>query len=153
VGQLSSAVYIDGHKTGAVQEYAVRAARSQEVGSVDQQQVRYIQNQGLGNVTPRGLFESNLLWQLQEWQALGDQIILMMDANCNVLTGRLSRALTQESIGLREITKDNLGSLCPKTHASGSEQIDGIWVTSDITITAVKWLPFEELSGDHRSCI
>jgi hypothetical protein len=45
----------------------------------------------------------------------------MMDINCHVLTGRLSRALTQESIGLREITKDHLGSLCPNTHASGSE--------------------------------
>jgi hypothetical protein len=78
-------------------------------------EVRYIQNQGLGNVTPRDLFESDLLWQLQVWRALGDQIILMMDANCNVLTGRLSRALTQESIGLREITKDHLGSLCPNT--------------------------------------
>jgi hypothetical protein len=72
---------------------------------------------------------------------------------CNVLIGRLSRALTQESIGLREITKDHLGSLCPNTHASGSEQIDGIWVTSDITITAVKWLPFEMSPGDHLSCI
>jgi hypothetical protein len=77
----------------------------------------------------------------------------MMDANCHVLTGRMSRALTHESIGLQEITKDHLGSLCPNTHASSSEQIDGVWVTSDITITAVKWLHFEESPGDHRSCI
>jgi hypothetical protein len=77
----------------------------------------------------------------------------MMDANCHVLTGRLSQASTHESIGLREITKDHLGSLCPNTHASGSEQIDGVCLTSDITITAVKWLPFEESPGDHRSCI
>jgi hypothetical protein len=109
----------DGHRTRVVQGYAVRAARSQEVGSVDQQHVRYIQNHGLGNVTPRDLFGSDLLWQLQVWRALGNRIILMMDANCNVLTGRLSRALTQESIGLREITKDHLGSLYPNTHASG----------------------------------
>ena len=58
-----------------------------------------IQNQGLENVTPRDLFESDLCWQLQVWRALGDRIILMMDANCNVLTGRLGRMLTQESIG------------------------------------------------------
>eukprot|EP00956_Cyclotella_meneghiniana_P032414 scaffold89146_cov64-Cyclotella_meneghiniana.AAC.5 len=144
---------INGHRTRVVQGYAVRAVRSREVGSVYQQHVRYIQEQGLGNVTPRELFESDLLWQLQVWRALGDRRILMMDANCNVLTGRLSRALTQDSIGLLEITKDHLGSLCLNTHTSGSEQIDGIWVTSDITITAVKWLSYEESPGDHRSCI
>ena len=77
-----------------------------------------------------------------------------MDANCHDLTGRLSRALTHPSIGLHEITKDFLGSLCPNTHARGSEQIDGVWTTSDITSTAVKWLPFEESPGDHpRTCI
>ena len=28
-----------------------------------------------------------------------------------------------------------------------------MWTTSDITITAVKWLPFEDSPGDHRTCI
>jgi hypothetical protein len=126
---------------------------SLELGSVCQQHVRYIQLNGLGSISPRELFEDDLCWQLQVWRALGDRIILMMDANCHVLTGRLSRALTHPSIGLREITKDFLGSLCPNTHARGSEQIDGVWTTSDITITAVKWLPFEESPGDHRTCI
>jgi hypothetical protein len=144
---------VDGHHTRVVQAYAVQAVRSKRVGSVDQPHVHYIPSNGLGTIKPRELFEQDLVWQLQVWRALGDWIILMMDANCHVLTGRLSQALTHESIGLREITKDHLGSLCPNTHASGSEQTDGIWVTSDITITAVKWLPFEELHGDHRSCI
>jgi hypothetical protein len=78
---------------------------------------------------------------------MGERIILMMDI------GRLSRALTHEPIGLCEITKDHLGSLCPNTHASGSEQIDGVWATSDITITAFKWLSYEESPGDHRACV
>lgn len=73
---------------------------------------------------------------------MGDQIILMMDINSHILTGKLSHALMQESIGLREITKDYLGHLCPNTHASGSEQINGIWATSDIMITAIKWLSY-----------
>lgn len=92
-----------------------------------------------------------MIWQLQIWRALGDIIILMMDINCNVLTGRLSRALVE--VGFREITKDHLGTLCPNTHASGSEQIDGVWTTSDITITAVKWLTYDESPGDHRTCV
>ena len=55
---------------------------------------------------------------------------------------------------LREITQDFLGSVCPFTHASGSQPIDGVWATEDITITvAVKWLTFEESPGDHRACV
>ncbi len=90
---------------------------SLELGSVCQQHVRYIQLNGLGSISPRELFEDDLCWQLQVWRALGDRIILMMDANCHVLTGRLTRALSHPLIGLREITKDFLGSLCPNTHA------------------------------------
>ena len=142
---------VQGHRTRVVQAYAVRSQRSQEEGSVYQQHLRYLQNNGFDTVTPRALFESDLLWQLQVWIALGDRIILMMDINCHVLTGRFSRALADN--GLREITKDFLGELCPNTHSSGSEHIDGVWTTSDITVTAVKWLPYEESPGDHRACI
>jgi hypothetical protein len=86
------------------------------------------------------------------WLALGDRIILVMDANCHVLTGRLSRKLFK-ALEMREITKDHLGRLCDNTHPSGSQQIDGVWCTPDITITAVKWLSYGESPGDHRSCI
>ena len=89
-----------------VQGYGVLARFSEELGSVCQQHIRYIQHNNLGNIAPRDLFEDDLCWQLRVWRALGDRIILMMDANCHVLTGRLSRALTHPSIGLREITKD-----------------------------------------------
>ena len=140
------------HRTRIVQAYAVGSVRSQQWGSVYQQHVRYIQFNGLGTVSPRDLFESDLLWQLQVWRALGDRIILIMDANCHVLTGKLCRELYR-LLDMREITKDHLGSLCNNTHPSGSQQIDGVWTTSDITITAVKWLSYSESPGDHRSCI
>lgn len=61
--------------------------------------------------------------------------------------------MMRDDIGLREITKDHLGELCPKTHERGSQPIDGVWATDDITITAVKWLPFSESPGDHRACV
>jgi len=122
-----------------------------DLSAVGYQHVRYIQHSGLGKVTPRELFESDLLWQLEMWKAAGDRIILMMDINCHVLTGKLSRALN--SIGLQEVTKDILGGLCPNTHANGSKQIDGIWITPNITITAIKWLTYEESPGDHRACV
>jgi hypothetical protein len=75
----------------------------------------------------------------------------MMDCNSHVLTGRLGRSLV--ALGLREITKDFLRELCLNTFSSGSEHIDGVWATSDITITAVKWLTYEESPGDHQACV
>jgi hypothetical protein len=87
---------VQGHRTRVVQAYAVGAVWSEQWGSVYQQHMRYIQWQGLGQVTPRELFESDLIWQLQVWRALGDRIILIMDINCHVLTGRLSRQLFKD---------------------------------------------------------
>lgn len=144
---------VQGHRTRVVQAYAVGAVRSKQWGSVYQQHVRYIQWNGFGSLSPRELFESDLLWQLQVWRALGDRIILMMDINCHVLTGKLSRQLTKVPLDMREATKDHLGRLCDNTHASGSQQIDGIWTTPDITITGIKWLTYAESPGDHGSCI
>jgi hypothetical protein len=144
---------VQGHRTRVVQAYAVGAVRSEKWGSVYQQQLRYLQWNGLNSISPRELFESDLVWQLKVWRALGDRIILMMDINCHVLTGKLSRILPGELLEIWEITKDFLGFLCDNTHASGSQQIDGVWVTSDITITAVKWLSYAESPGDHRTCI
>lgn len=141
---------VQGHRTRIVQAYAVRPQRSEQFGSVYQQHLRYLQTNGF-DVHPRELFESDLLWQLKIWLALGDRVILMMDCNSHVLTGQLGRALFK--LGLREITKDFVGELCPNTHISGSEHIDGVWATTDITVTAVKWLPYEESPGDHRACV
>ena len=141
------------HVTRVVHAYAVLPRASEETGSVDQQHLRYIQSELVEDISPRDLFESDFIWQLQWWRSKGERLIVMMDANSHVLTGRLCRAMVHESIGLREATKDLLGSLCPNTHRRGSQPIDGIWTTSDITVTAVKWLPFSESPGDHRACI
>ena len=141
-----------GHNTRIIHAYAVRPNRSKEIGSVYQQHLRYMQRNGFTG-SPRDLFVSDLLNQLQVWRAQGDRLILMMDANEHVLTGKFCRRLIDDSIGLREITKDVVGSLCPNTHGMGSIPIDGVWATSDITVTSVKWLSLEESPGDHRACI
>ena len=126
-----------GHVTRIIHAYAVRQTRSKEVGSVYQQHLRYMQRNGIGG-SPRDLFFADLLNQLQVWRAQGERLILMMDANEHVLIGKYCRKLVDESIGLREITKDIVGSLCPNTHGMGSIPIDGVWATTDITVTNVK---------------
>ena len=67
---------VQGHRTRIVQGYGVRKVNSKVLGSVEQQHKRYIQNNQLGDINPRELFESDLLWQLTVWRALGDRIIL-----------------------------------------------------------------------------
>eukprot|EP00956_Cyclotella_meneghiniana_P008543 scaffold11579_cov40-Cyclotella_meneghiniana.AAC.8 len=99
-----------------------------------------------GHVTYTGV-------QGQVWRANGDRLILMMDANEHVLTGKLCWRLADASIGLREVTKDRLGSLCPNTHSSRSIPIDGVWATPDVDVVNVKWLSFDESPGDHRACL
>ena len=129
------------HRTRVVHAYGVRSERSEKIGSVYQQHVRYMQEHGIVGIRPRQLFEDDFLNQLRVWRRNGDRIILMMDANENVLTGRMCRELPKEGIELREATKDVLGELCPHTHPAGSMPIDGVWTTPDITVTNVKWLP------------
>jgi hypothetical protein len=73
------------HKTRVVQVYGVLPHRSEELGSVSQQQVRYCQFFGI-EASPRELFESDLLWQLEQWRSAGERLIVMMDANTHVLT-------------------------------------------------------------------
>ena len=155
LGRWDSAIIsgCQGHRTRLVQVYAVRPEYSEEMGSVCQQQVRYMQESDIYGVTPRQLFESDFLNQLRVWRNQGDRLIVMMDANEHVLTGRMCRQLANEDINLREITQDFHGSLCPNTHSSGSQPIDGVWATADITVTAIKWLSFEESPGDHRACV
>eukprot|EP00956_Cyclotella_meneghiniana_P013588 scaffold19721_cov38-Cyclotella_meneghiniana.AAC.6 len=154
LGRWVSTVFsgCQGHTTRVIQAYRVRSVRSREMGSMEQQHIRYMQKNGLhGN--PTDMFDSDLLNQLQVWRANGERLILMMDANEHVLTGKLCRRLSDASIGLREVTKDRLGSLCPNTHASGSIPIDGVWATPDVEVVNVKWLSFDESPGDHRACL
>ena len=136
-----------------VHVYGVRPERSTQTGSVYQQHVRYMQENNIIGMRPRDLFEYDFLNQLRVWRQQGDRLLVMIDANEHVLTGKMCRQLPAEGLDLREATKDVLGELCPNTHLLGSMPIDGVWVTPDLTVTSIKWLGFKESPGDHRACI
>ena len=76
-----------GHITQVVHSYGVLPRANKEIGSVDQQHVRYIQSNLSEDISPRDLFESDFIWQLQTWCSQGKRLIVMMDANTHVLTG------------------------------------------------------------------
>ena len=83
------------------------------------QSLRFIQKHGL-NSTPKKMFRDNLCAVLKQWRSLGDKIVLMMDANDNVLNGHIAQALADKKIELKEAVHAPM-SPCqgPKTHLRG----------------------------------
>jgi hypothetical protein len=96
---------------------------------------------------PRDLFTSHLLEELNTWMALGDQIILMMDANEDIRTYQQAF----QSLGLREALLHRHGQQAPATFNGGSEPIDGIFVSPSIKILLGGYFEFGFCPHtDHR---
>ena len=90
------------HRTRVLSVYQVGRAKPQGPRRYYQQHLRYIQNEGL-DTAPYEMFCTDLLHQLLVWQAQGDRIIIMMDANEHVLDGSFTRKLRDE-LDLEEIS-------------------------------------------------
>jgi len=121
--------------------------------SIEQQHLQYIAEKGLRNVTPRQLFESDLIVQLTQWLHAGERLILCMDANEDVVGGDLSKKLSQ--LGLAEVSHDRLSTNSINTHAHGTKQIDGVWMSKSLSdgLQGVALLPLSKSIGDHRTFI
>ena len=96
------------------------------------------------------LFLEDLLAVLRRWRAKGDRVVLIMDANKNVLHGEMCKQLTQEDLQMREVVQSATVGSGPKTWFRGSESIDGIWVSLEIDVISASYLPFNGSLGDHR---
>ena len=100
---------------------------------------------------PRVLFRENLIKQLKEWKLEGESSILMIDANENMETGKLSHQLSESPLFMIDAVKSRRGRPGPVTWFRGSAQIEGVWVTKDVTVSATCFLPFYFGAGDHRA--
>ena len=76
----------------------------------------------------------------------------MMDANKNLNNGKLEKLL-DERLHMVDAVKLRTQVNGPNTFHTGSEQVDGIWVTRDISISSACFSPFWFSIGDHRSII
>lgn len=81
-----------------------------------------------------------------------EQIILFIDANEHVLTGKLPQRLFAE-LDMNEATNTRWGEEEPMTRIRGSFPIDGVYHTKDIEIMSTVQLSFHESVGDHRSVV
>ena len=122
-----------GHKTYIITAYAPCGNTKVGDHTVYKQQERSIQEKGL-KTNPKALFRDDLLHVLRRWRGQGDRVILIMDANENVLHGPMYKQLAKEDINMKEVVHSKTLGAAPKTWFRGSEAIDGIWVSSDIEI-------------------
>jgi len=104
------------------------------------------------NQCPRKSFLEDLQKDLTEFMESGDQLILMLDGNCNMRDSDLQKMLME--LTLHEIIINKHGNLGPATSKRNfsSIPIDGIWTTPGIIMEAGGYFKFDEvfINTDHR---
>ena len=101
-----------------------------------QQHRRYLINKRKDLTCPRTKFREDLIDQLSKWREEGDQLIVCLDANENIYTKSIGRELTNlDGLAKREVVGNFTGKQVGPTFFRGSNPIDGVWATSDITIS------------------
>lgn len=110
--------------------------------------------EGLGiSTNPRTLFVQHLLEFIASQKASGHEIILYIDANDNVYTGRLARALTNDDFNLKEQFLSVTGIEAPASHSTGSRPITGIFASAGIRFLSIFQSAHKAGLGDHRYTI
>ena len=99
---------------------------------------------------PRQKMINDITVQIKEWLNNGDQIILMLDLNDNVLNSSASNKL--KSIGLKECITHRHDDLRPMATCNrGTKVIDGVYVSNTIMIQKGGYCPFNTFPSDHRA--
>ena len=143
----------EGFRSRVISAYAPCGSAASKEETYYQQQARYITEKGLRDTNPKKMFREDLLAQLRKWRAKGDRIVLMMDANEDVVDGVMCRQLREEDINLREVVFAHTQTKGPKTYFRGKDAIDGIWVSEEVETSAAAYLPFDPELGDHRPVV
>ena len=101
---------------------------------------------------PRTAILQDVLQLVDTWKALGDHVIIGMDANEDVRQGEVYDLFHEA--GLTEVILDlhhDLGPLATYNRNTKRQPTDGIWATSGIKITRGGYLAFGEgCPSDHR---
>ena len=85
------------HKLRVITAY--NPCRNRGLDAVYQQHLRHLRRQGI-NTTPEQSFQDGLVEEIKKWQDNGEHIVLTIDANQDIRTGRLAKAFAE--IGLQE---------------------------------------------------
>ncbi len=146
----STLFYLDPHHLfWLVSAYNVGCQKPHGDSTIYQQQVRYIQTNGV-DLSPSCLSIADFITQLKVWQQEGDRLLIFMDMNEHVLRGA-SKVSTKH--GPTRGHPGNWGSLEPHTYVRGTKLIDGVWFLPELEITLTIQLSFHKGVGDHRTVL
>jgi len=120
-------------------------------GTVYQQHRRFLITKENSLECPRVRFREDLVKTLKKWRQQGDKLIVCLDANENIYRKSLGKALTDaDGLDMKEVVGNFTGRQISATYFRGQSPIDGIWSTSDVTITGACIMPAGFGIGDHR---
>jgi hypothetical protein len=104
--------------------YNVNRQKPKGASTIYQQQLRFIQNNGL-DLSPARLFVVDFIAQLQTWQRQGNRLLIFIDMNELILRGHPAKYMLK--IGLTEVTHHGWGNEEPHMYFKGTELIDSMW--------------------------
>ena len=116
------------------------------LGTVWEQHVRHF---GDPDVDPRKRFDEDLLAELTRFRDVGDEIILMIDANQHIYDGKFGRALRSD-LQMIDAYFRLYAASAPNSHHTGRNPIGGIFTSPGIDIEAVFVGRHGLGQGDHR---
>ncbi len=142
----------DGVQTRIICGYNPCGNRRTDSSISYQQHQQYLIQQKRDAVTcPRTKFQDDLISLLRTWREAGDRIVVCLDANKNIYTKSIGKALTEEEgLGMKEVVVDYTGRRIGPTHFRGQLPIDGVWATRDVTVANTCIMPAGYGIGDHR---
>jgi hypothetical protein len=126
-----------------------RPNRHSKGRTVWEQHTRYFQQQGDMRY-PSTIFIVDLLRLIKSWISLGEHVILAMDANQDVYSGKLAQALATEPINMKCLMEKAIGEKVPNSHFSGKGQISTIFGSPGVVTGNGMCYPHWYGVGDHR---
>jgi hypothetical protein len=137
--------------TRVICRYSPCANKKKDSGTVYQQHRRHLINKLKDDTCPRAHFREDLLRQMKQWRKDGERLILCLDANKNIYRGELGWQLTKlNGLDMKEVVGEFNVRQLGATYFPGSEPIDGVWSTGNITVKNACVMPVGFGVGDHR---
>ncbi|MGA0401929.1 MAG: hypothetical protein ACO3PX_18315, partial [bacterium] len=96
------------------------------------------------------LFFTHILEFIASCKADGYEIVLYIDANEHVYTGRLAKALSNDDFNMEEQFFSLTGTHAPASHSDGSRPITGLFATAGVQFLHIYQSRHKSGLGDHR---
>ncbi len=88
---------------------------------------------------------------MKKWREEGDQLIVCLDANKHIYKKSFGRALTNiDGLAMQKVVSAFTHQQVGPTFFQGSKPIDGVWVTSNISVCNAAIMPAGYGIGDHH---